>query len=253
MVLKDVTPLNDSLFAALAIYSKPLYWPEQSEGRLMILNKHGAISQEIIMPGEDWARGRFLAAGSDTVEMLYIDTSNIFHLVQYDMQLNELQHTVNADVNLSCFEKSSNRIRSLESSNNDILITCHEKVASSYYFHVLRFNHALELQTTINNNFNAITNMVELSNGNFLTCASGADDPVTQLNTTLAYLNATGALFSTKTIEYPEVERPTQILINTKDSIIIAGSINCCNMHDTIGPGKIFLAFRRFSQHLFRQ
>ncbi len=30
------------------------------------------------------------------------------------------------------------------------------------------------------------------------------------------------------------------------DSIVVAGNINCCNMHDTIGPGKSFLLFERF-------
>jgi len=247
MVLKDVVQLSDSLFGVLAIFSKPLQWPPvENEGRLMILNRNGTIFNEINSPGDTWSRGRFLITDPDTLEMLYIDTFDFVHLVDYDLQLNEISHITNVDLDLPCLEKTSNPISRFRVKNGDIILTCREKIGSDYYFNVLRLEANLQLITTAVNNFNAITNMVELPNGNFIVASSGINDPVSHLNTTLVYLDAEGAYFYSQTIEYPEIERPTQIRLMDNDSIILAGNMNCCNMDPSIGPGKSFLLFGDF-------
>ena len=242
LILKDVIPVNDSLFAALGIYSKPFYWDSQEEGRLMIMNKHGDIKSELILPGLDWNRGWLLPAEADTFEMLYIDTTNVIHLVRYDSQLNELLHLENADDYQPCFS-SFNRMEVLKFDPQEIWITCREKSGNDRFYHVARFDDQLHLQSSHTNTFNAITNTVELPDGKLLVGASGINDPVTSLNTTLVYLDEQGAFQSSIVMEAPDLERPTQILLMSTDSIVVAGNINCCNMHDTIGPGKSFLLF----------
>ena len=244
LILKDVIPVNDSLFAALGMYSKPIYWDSQEEGRLMIMNKHGDIKSELILPGLDWNRGWLLPAESDTFEMLYIDTTNVIHLVRFDAQLNELLHLENADDYQPCFS-SFYRMEVLKFDPQEIWITCREKSGNDRFYHVARFDAQLQLQSSHTNTFNAITNTVKLPDGKFLVGASGTNDPVTSLNTTLAYLDAEGAFQSSIVVEAPDMERPTQILLMSTDSIVVAGNINCCNMHDTIGPGKSFLLFEQ--------
>ena len=244
--LMDVIPLNDTLFAAIAMYSNLNYWTTPYEGRLMIMNKNGQIKEEIIMPGEDWAKAWLLPYATDAFEFLYLDTSHTFHLVQYNTQLVELNHIENADAYMPFFEESYYRTDAIKTANNDICVSCREYNGSDHFFHVLRFTPQLELESVNSNSFNAITDMVELPNGEFLICARGIDDPVSHRNTTLVYLSEAGAFYNSTIIDYPEFEKPTQILRTTQDSIVITGNINCCNMHDTIGPGKSFLLFGDF-------
>lgn len=246
LVLKDVVVVNDSLFAALAIFSKPIYWPDESEGRLMILNKQGEILHEINSPGENWNRGRFLQTGTDKVEMLYVDTSNIPHIAQYDLMLNEVTHTTNVEIENQCFDNKSNRLNRFRAKNGDIIISCQEKTGSDYFFHLLRFDDNLALLSNTTNNFNALTNLVELPDEHFVIATSGVNDSITHSNTNLVYMAPVGTPVHSRTIEYPEFENPTQIQLTSNDSIIVVGNMNCCNMDTSIGPGKSFLLFGEY-------
>lgn len=243
--LIDVTRINDSLFAVLAVYAKWPFIDDQAEGRLFLIDTSGVIFREIQLPGNDWERGHLYFQSPGTLQLLFVDTQNYIQLNDFDLNLNLTHQASNTSIQSPCFGPGYAQLDWLKFNNGDYCISCYKRVSSQDYFHFIRLNPDLQLLSNVVHPLSRFTNLVETTNGNLL-LASAMTDPNTQLNIVVNQLDPVGNLMTSEMISYPGNEQPTHIFQIEDDSILIAGNINCCNMPDSIGPGKAFLLFGEF-------
>jgi len=245
LALRDVVRVSDKQYALLAVFSKPIYWPIEAEGRLMIIDTAGVISKQVTLPGRNWEAGRLFFNGTDALQILSVDTFHFANLTSFNLNLQETSH-LTGDVELgNCVQGFDNRNRWQILKNGDLLLTCSNHVGNDWTFTMWRLDPLLQVLSTTTSPFYSPSNLLETQDGHLIT-TSATKDSFPDLNTQIQYLDAQGNLLSTEHIIYTGDERPEMILETVPGKFVITGNINCCNYDTLIGPGKSFLTFGEY-------
>ncbi|MEP6796281.1 MAG: hypothetical protein ABJB16_18275, partial [Saprospiraceae bacterium] len=240
--IADVARMNDSLFAVFGIYTKSIQWPIETEGRLFLLKNTGEIQKELIFPGDNLNKVKLLSNAGNEFKLLYVDTLRHIHMDQYDNQLNLIHQDSTIELQDSLFLSYYSISDVGQFENGDFGISFYQRENNLLKYRFFRFDHVLNQISHQLYYFTNPTNFIEDHHQNIIVCSS-YDDPMTNLDLQVHYLDAYGSTLYTYNVPYPEDERPTKILRISSDQLVITGNINCCNYNDTIGPGKSFIRF----------
>ena len=238
--LVDVTRLDDDLYAVLSYYEDPISINNSIEGRLDIMDNNGMVVDQRNFYNEIFKGGHFVKGNPNELAFIYFENNEILKLKTYDLQLNLLEESTNADLGNSCFAQNYMNINAKLLGNGDIGVSCQDRFAELNNVQFFRFDDTLNLLSE--NSFTLVnpTNFIENDDSNIL-IASTNDQADTVTNTQINYFDSMGDSLYSVVINHPENERPEYIINLADDQFVIAGNTNCCNYDSIVGPGQSFL------------
>jgi len=238
LALTTVKQIGENQFALLATFSKWPYLNDQAEGRLMIVNNAGTILHETTEYGRNWDEGNIFFKGTDSLQLFYVDTAHHINLKTFDLFLQPGSHLSNTSFQNDCIS-GYNKISLDKTANDDFLVICSDRIADTSYQYISRFDATLQFEGEFITRFSNPSNFISLLNGDFLVAAT-IKNPFTGLDVQINQFDDSGAIHTSKTIAYGGDERPKHFVKMLNDSLLLTGSLNCCNYDDSIGAGKTF-------------
>lgn len=239
LTLKDVVRINDNQFAVLSYYDTPVSSNNIPEGRLFLMDNQGSIQNQINFYNEKFNSGQLIKTASGELALTYISDDNFLQLKRYDYQLNFLNEMTGDNVSDNCIAAYNARVNAEELANGEIGILCDDFNQEFGNVQFSRINASANLTSGNNLTLENPTNFMEDENGNIIIGSTHITADTT-FDSQITWLSATGDSLYAEIINGSEDERPEYLLENA-NVIALAGSVNCCNYEESIGPANSFL------------
>ena len=242
--LHSVRRLGDDRFLVIARYSEPNFQvppapPSPFSEQIFIMDGDGEVEQMTASNDEKYISASLRLTGGGAFNILY-RTDSTFKLRQFDADLNLLDERESPDLSNSCFfAPGPETVSTIWREDGSFSQLCHrrnEEVDNTFF---VNFGADLVMSVQDTMTMNDPSRMV-VGPDDLIYCVDPRPDNP-DISFSVIKFSSQGDSLDSEPFQFSENLYADDLLFNAADqNFWIAGSYNCCNQPESIGPGQTF-------------
>lgn len=234
LTLQNAIQVADKRFMLSATYTRPVFFPDTPEGRLLLIDESGNVLETKSFFGEALSGSKLLRYDDNVNLFLYRKSDGTVRLEQFDDQLTPTGSATLSGLDDVCFTHM------IKLENGDLFLMCFKGNNTPDNTLLCRLTPAGNLLWKKTYTLNRASNPVEDANGDFR-IATAVNNTGSGTDVALCRFDAGGDSVETLVFVRPAAESPEHIGYSSDQQLLITGNENCCNADIAVGPSKSFL------------